>query len=193
VGAPPSRGGRRSRDGHAFGAVSELLDAIAGADLTFLDDAEIKAGPVVRNQQCSNLRVVQPDADPVAGVAWLSDLDDCAADPEAIADADLVIGEALHCEVLAEVPGHEIRPRKIARPVAVGFELVDHERTLLAAMAAEVALAVTIEVQPAGDNPSGHRCLPDRRPDGPTLPRDILRKSDIDRNDHAHHGTSDGT
>ena len=38
------------------------------------------------------------------------------ADPEAIADADLVIGEALHREVLAEIPGHEIRPPKIASP-----------------------------------------------------------------------------
>jgi hypothetical protein len=45
-------------------AVRELLDAVAGADLAFLYDAEIKAGPVVRNQQRCNLRVVQPDADP---------------------------------------------------------------------------------------------------------------------------------
>ena len=107
-------------DRHALGAVRELLDAIAGADLAFLYDAEIKAGPAVRNQQRRHLRVVQPDADPVAGVAWLADLDDGTADPEAIADADLVIGEALHCEVLAEIPGHEIRPPKIARPVPVG-------------------------------------------------------------------------
>ena len=107
-------------DRHAFGAVRELLDAIAGAEFAFLDDAEIKAGPVVRNQQRRHLRTFQPDADPVAGVAWLADLDDGAANPEAVADADLGIGEALHCEVLAENPGHEIRPPKIVRPVAVG-------------------------------------------------------------------------
>ena len=112
------------------------------------------------------------------------------ADPEAIADADLVIGEALHREVLAEISRHEIRPPKILRPVAVGFELVDHDRTLLAAMALEVSLAVAIEIQPAGDNPPHHRRLPDRRPDSPALPRDVLRKSDIDRNDDTHRGTS---
>ncbi len=173
-------------DRHALGAVRELLDAIAGADFAFLYDAEIKAGPVVRNQQrgisgCSSLMPT-----PVAGVAWLADLDDGAADPEAIADADLVIGEALHCEVLAENPGHEIRPPKIVRPVAVGVELVDHDRTLLAAMAAEVPLAVAIEIEPAGENPPRHRRLPDPRPDGPALPRDVLGKSDINRNDHAH-------
>ena len=133
--------------------------------------------------------MLQPDADPVAGVAWLADLDDGAADPEAIANADLVIGEALHGEVLAKVPVHEIRPTKIARPVTVGSELVDHERTLLAAMGPEVRLAVTIEIQPAGENPPRHRRLPDRRPDSPALPRDVLGKSDVYRNDRAHPDT----
>src|SRR6516162_4321356 len=133
--------------------------------------------------------MLQPDADPVAGVAWLADLYDGTADPEAIADADLTIGETLHCEVLAEVTEHEIRPPKIARPVAVGFELVYQERTLLAAMSAEVRLTVAIEIQSTGENPAGYRLLPDGRPDGPALPRDVLRKSDINRNDHAHLGT----
>ena len=95
-------------DRHAFGAVRELHDAIASADLAFLNDAEIKAGPVVRNQQRWHLRLFQPDADPIAGVAGLADFDDDTANPEAIADADLGIGEALHREVLAEDAGHEI-------------------------------------------------------------------------------------
>jgi len=177
-------------DRHALGAVRELLDAIAGADLTFLYDAEIKAGPVVRDQQRGKPRVVQPDTDPVAGVARLADLDDRAADPETITNADLVIGEALHCEVLSKITGHEIRPPKIARPVPVGIELVYQKRTLLAAMAAEVPLAIAIEVEPAGENPPRHRRLPDRGPNSLALPRDVLRKSDINRNDHAHHGTS---
>src|SRR3954452_25091767 len=114
-------------DRHVLRAVGEFHDHIAGGDLAFLDDPEIETGSAVRNQQRRYLRMLQPDADPVAGVAWLADLDDGAADPEAIANADLVIGEALHGEVLAKVPVHEIRPTKIARPVTVGSELVDHE------------------------------------------------------------------
>ena len=152
-------------DGHALRAGREFLDLIADADLALLDNSEIETGPAVRNQQRRYLRVFQPDADPVAGVARLADLDDDIADPEAIADADLGIGEALHCEVLAEVSVHEIRSAKIARPVAVGFELVYQERTLLAAMGAEVRLAVAIKVQLAGEDPPCHRLLPDRRPD----------------------------
>ena len=177
-------------DGHALRTVRELLDPIARADLAFFDDAEIETGPVVRNQQRGNLRIVQSDADPVAGVAWLADLDDGTADPEAITDADLVIGESFHRQVLAEIPGREIRPPKIARPIPVGIELVHHDRTLLAAMALEVPLAVAIEIQLAGDNPPHDRVLPDRRPDSPAPPRDVLRKSDIDRNHDTHRGTS---
>ena len=65
--------------------------------------------------------MLQPDTYTVAGVARLADLDDGAADPEAIADADHVVREAVHCEVLAEVPGYEIPPAKVACPVTVGF------------------------------------------------------------------------
>ena len=104
-------------DRHALRPVRKLFDAVAGADLPFLDDAEIKAGPVVRDQQRGHIGAVQSDADPVAGIAWLAHLDDGAADPETIADVDLVIGEALHCEVLAEISGHEIRPPKISAQV----------------------------------------------------------------------------
>ena len=92
-------------DRHALGAAGELLDPVAGADFAFLYDAAIKPGSMVRNQQCSNVRLVQPDSDPVARVAWLADLDNRAADFEAISNADLVIGETFHCEVLAEIPG----------------------------------------------------------------------------------------
>jgi hypothetical protein len=75
-------------DRHALGAVRELLDAIAGADLAFLDDSEIESGSAVRNQQRGYLRMVQPDAHPVAGVAWLADFYDGTANPEAITNAD---------------------------------------------------------------------------------------------------------
>ncbi len=85
---------------------------------------------------------------------------------------------------------HQIRPPKVVRPVAVGIKLVDHDRPLLAAMAAKIPLAIAIEIQPARDNPSRDRLLPDRRPDRPALPRDVLRQSDIYRNNHAHQGTS---
>ena len=163
---------------------------IAGADLTFLYDAKIKAGPVVRDQQRGDLRSVQPDADTVTGVAWLADLDNGAADPEAIADADFVIGEAIYREVLAKIPGHEVCSAKIAGPVPVGIKLINQQRSLLAAMAAEVALTVAIEIEPAGENPPSHWRFPNRRPDSPAPPCHVLRKSDINRNDHSHHGTS---
>jgi hypothetical protein len=44
----------------------------------------------------------------VADVAWRTDLDDAAADPEGIAAEDLVVGETLHGEVPAKIRGHKI-------------------------------------------------------------------------------------
>jgi hypothetical protein len=76
--------------------------------------------------------------------------------------------------------------------VAVGAELVHHDRALLAAMAAKVALTIATEIKPAGENPSRDRPLPYRRPYSSALPRNVLRKSNINRNDHARHGTSEG-
>src|SRR4051812_34600649 len=108
-------------NGHALGAVRELFDAIACANLAFLDDPEIETGPAVRNQQPRHLRMTHPDANSVAGVEWLAALYKGTADPEAIADADLGIGRALHCEVFAEITDHEIQPTKIVFPIAVGL------------------------------------------------------------------------
>jgi hypothetical protein len=48
---------------------------------------------------------VQPDADPLAGVTWVADLYDGTANPEAIADADLGIGDALHFAWRGGQPG----------------------------------------------------------------------------------------
>ena len=87
--------------------------------------------------------------DPVARDAWLGDLEHGVADPVAVADADLVVGEALDGEVLAELPVHEVVAAELALPVAVGVELVDEDGALLAAVAGEIALAVAVDVQPA--------------------------------------------
>ena len=107
------------RNRYAFGAVKDFLNSIAGAQLAFLDDTQIEAGPVVRYHQRWHLWVFQPDAEPVTGIARLGDLDNGTANPEAIANADVSIGQPVHCEVFAENPMHEIRPHKVVRPVAV--------------------------------------------------------------------------
>ena len=118
--------------------------------------------------------MVQPDADPIAGIPRLADFDDGSADPETVTDADFAVGETFHCKILTEIPEHEIRPPEMAGPVAVGIELVHQYRALLATMAAEIRLGRhhrdlaggrrSVPSQASSRPPSGQYGLAMRRP-----------------------------
>ena len=87
-----------------------------------------------------------------------------AADPVAVADADLVVGHPLDGEVLAELAGDEVVAAEHLRPVLVGRPVVDVDGAMLAAVADQVGLAVAVDVQAAHAPPARHRRLEDRRP-----------------------------
>ena len=122
-----------------------------------------------------------PDADPVARHARLGDLEQRLADPVAVADADLVVGEALDREVLAELAVGEVVAPELALPVAVGVDLVDEHRAVLAAVRAPVGLVVAVDVDPPHHPRPVDRLLPDRGADGLALPRDLSRAADVER------------
>jgi len=50
----------------------------------------------------------------------------------------------------------------------------------------QIALPVTVNVEPPHHPPALHRLLPDRGADRPPLPRDVARQSDIDREQACH-------
>ena len=62
---------------------------------------------MVGDEQRRHGGLVHADADAVTGDARLGDLEQRVADPVAVADADLVVGQALDGEVLAELAGGE--------------------------------------------------------------------------------------
>ena len=95
-------------DGHALGTGQDLDDLVAGFDLALLEDAKIKARPVMRHEQRRHLRLVHPDADPVAGDARLRHLEQRASDPVMVADAHLCVGQAVDREILAELAVSEV-------------------------------------------------------------------------------------
>ena len=125
--------------------------------LAFLEHPQVEAGPVVGDQQRRDPRVVHADADPVAGDPRLGDLEQRGADPVAVADADLVVGEPLDREVLAELPVHEVVAPELALPVAVRRDLVDEDRSMLAAV--RPLRPITRPRSPAPTRTS-RRCLP---------------------------------
>ena len=90
-------------DRHLFGAGGELDDLVSRLYVAFFEHAEVEARAVVGDEHRGDARVVHADPDAVAGDPGLRDLEDGSADLVAIADADLVIGESFHGEVLAEL------------------------------------------------------------------------------------------
>ena len=111
----------------------------------------------------------------------MSDLEHCAADLKAVADANGIVGQSFDREVLAELPMDEIGPLQLLLPVAIRFDLVDEGGSLLAPVAGKVALTVSIQIQPADPTAATHRIFPDTGVHSAPLPLDVARKSDVHR------------
>src|SRR5207244_2210667 len=95
-------------------------------------------------------RFVHANPDAVARHARLRHLEQRAADAVPVANADLVVRQALHGEVFAELPEGKVAAAQGALPVSVRVDLVDHHRALLAAMPGKVSLSVSLEIEPPG-------------------------------------------
>ena len=166
-------------DGHPFLRLPHLHDLVAGAHLAFFQDAEVETRPPARGQQGRHPGLVHPDADAIAGHARLGHLEERAADPITVADADDVIGQAFDREVLAELSGDEVGPLQLRFPVAVRLDLVDEDGALLTAVSGQVALTVAVQMQPADPTAAHHGILPDPGVHRATVPRDVAWESDV--------------
>ena len=150
-------------DGHSLLRLSHLHDFVAGAHLAFLQDAEVEPRPSAGCQQCRHPGLVHPNADAIAGNARLSDLEQRAADLITVADAHGIVGQSFDREVLAELSVDEVGPLQLLLPVAIRFDLVDEDGALLTPVPGQVALTVSVQIQPADATAATHRILPDRR------------------------------
>ena len=103
-----------SNDAHALGPRRDLHDFVAGLDLAFFYDAEIETGPAVRDQQRGHPRLVHAYAYAVASDARLCDFKQSFANPVAIANAHLLVRQAVDGEILSELPVREIVSTKLA-------------------------------------------------------------------------------
>ncbi len=121
-----------------LGPLCDFDDLVAGTDLALLQHAEIEPRPMMRHQESRDPRIVHADPDAITSHARLRHLEQRAADAIPVADADLVVREAFHGEVLAELPEGEIAAAWNALPIPIRVDLVDHHRTLLAAVTGKV-------------------------------------------------------
>ena len=160
-------------------SVGDLHDLVSGTNLPFFDNTEIEARTLMRYQQCRHRRVVHPYADAIAGDSRLRHFKQRAADPVAIADADLIISKALDCQILAELTILEVVTLEVHLPVTIGVELIDHHSTVLSTVARDVALTITVEIETACHHPACYGPLPDGGVDHFALPFDIGWKTDV--------------
>src|SRR5262249_52660164 len=154
-------------------------DFVAGADVALPQNAEVETRASAACQQCRHPRLVESNADAITGHARLSDLEQRGPDLISVADANHIVGQAFYREVLAELPVDEIGPLQLVLPMTIGFDLVDKDSALLAPMPAQIALTVSIDIQPADPAAVAHRTLPDARVDRATLPLDVARESNV--------------
>src|SRR5713226_2606991 len=136
-------------DGHSLLPLSRLHDFVAGANLAFLQHAQVEPRPSARCQQCRHPGLVHPNSNAIAGNAGLRDLEQRAADLITVADAHGIVGQSFDGEVLAELSGDEVGPLQLLLPIAVRFDLVDEDGSLLTSVSGQITLTVSVEIQPA--------------------------------------------
>ena len=178
--ARPVKQGIDVGDAHAFGAGRYLDDFVTGLQLAFFKNPAIKARPGVRDQQRGHLWLVQTNTDAIARDARLRDFEQRAANPIAVADAHVVIGQPINGKVLAELPVREVISAELLLPELIQLDLIDENRPLLAPMPGEIALSIAIDVEAARHATALNRALPDTGVNSLASPRDVTRQANID-------------
>src|SRR4051812_40756749 len=131
------------------------------------------------NQESGHPRFVHPDANPIAGDSRLGDFEEGATDTILVADTDLIIGQAFHREVLAELSEGEVCPVQVFLPVPIRTHLVNEYSTVLSPMARQVPLPITVDVQPPDHALALDWILPNGRADSLPAPGDLPGQTHI--------------
>src|SRR5215467_122420 len=131
-------------DSHSLLRLSHLYDFVAGAHLAFVQDTEVEARPSAGCQQSRHPWLVHPNADAVTCNARLGNLEQRGADLITVADAHSIVRQSFDCEVLAELSINEVGSLELLLPIAIRFDLIDEDGTLLASMSSQVPLTVSV-------------------------------------------------
>ena len=96
-----------------------------------------------------------------------------------VADAHLLVGQALDGKVLPELSEHEVMAVELTLPVMIGLHLVDEDRPVFSSMSGQVSLPVTIDVEPAHHPPTLNGFLPDGGAHRLTVPGDVAGQTNV--------------
>jgi hypothetical protein len=74
----------------------------------------------------------------------LGNLEQRGADLITVADAHSIVRQSFDCEVLAELSINEVGSLELLLPIAIRFDLIDEDGTLLASVTGQVTLTVSV-------------------------------------------------
>jgi len=173
-------------DGHSILRFSHPNDFIARANFAFPQHTQVEPGPSARCQQRRHSGLVHPNADAIAGNAWLCDLELRAADLKSVANAHLIVGQSFDGKVLTELSVNELGPPQLFLPITIGFDLVNKDGALLTAVPGKITLTVSVQIQLADSAAAANGIFPDTGVHNATFPFDVARKSNIHREESGH-------
>jgi hypothetical protein len=165
--------------GHLHWAVRNLDDLVLTSDITFFQNTKVEAGPVMRDEERCHTRLVHANTDAVTSDAWLGHLEESVPNPILIANADLIIGEAIDCEIFAELSECEITSPELLFPVAVRVALIYEDCAVLAPVACKIALAIAFNVKPSNETSPLNGTLPYPCVDYLPFPFDIAWETNV--------------
>jgi hypothetical protein len=164
---------------HVHRAVRNFDDLVLASDITFFQNTKVEAGPVMRDEERRHTRLVHANTDAVTSDAWLGYLEESASNPILIANADLIIGEAIDCEIFAELSECEIASPELLFPVAVGVGLIDEDCAVLAPVTCKIALTITFNIKASNETSPLNGTLPDACVDYLPFPVDVARETNV--------------
>ena len=167
-------------------SIRDLLNFVSRTDLAFGDNTAIEPWPAMGNKQGGHLRIVHANSQAIAGDAGLTHFKDRSADPVSVPNANLIVGQTFHGEILTKLSVLEVISAEFSFPIPIGFELIDHNGTVFAAMAREIALAIAVQIKPSSKHTPGDRAFPDRGTHDFPLPCNVTWQANIDRQKFRH-------
>ncbi len=132
------------------------------------------------DQQSRHPRLIHAYADAVASHPRLRDFEQRSADPVAVADRDLAVGQPLHGQIFSELPECEIASLQLLFPVTIGIHLIDKHSAVFPTVTGQVTLRVAIDVEPPNHTPALYRLLPHGRVHSLPPPCDLMRTTYVD-------------
>src|SRR5215471_16848628 len=167
-------------------AVSNFYNVVACTNFSLLQHAKVKSWSSTCYEKRRHTRFIHANADAVARHARLRHFKYRTTNAIAIANADLVIRKSLDGEVFSELAKSKIVAPQKAFPIMIRIHLVDEYGALLPAVAGEIGLRITIDIELAHHAPSINGTFPDRGTDSFAVPCHVARKADIYRKQSGH-------